>query len=143
MPVKLIKNSLKRSQILRFMVVGVLNTAFSYGVYASLLFLGVGYAIANLVALVLGILFSFKTQGSWVFQTPDNRRIWRFILGWSVIYLASIALIGQFIAVGFNAYMAGILALPFSTVLSYLLQKYFVFHTPPTPLAEQNPEKLR
>lgn len=143
MPIRLIKSSLRRSQILRFLIVGVFNTAFSYGVYASLIFLGVGYAVANLAALLLGILFSFKTQGSWVFQTPDNRRIWRFILGWGVIYLVSITLIAQFIGIGFNAYVAGILALPFSTVLSYLLQRFFVFHTPSSPLAERTTEKLQ
>lgn len=106
---------------------GGVNTAFSYAFYALFLFLGFGYAIANLMALMLGILFSFKTQGRFVFNNSDNRRFGRFVLTWVVIYLATIALIGQFIALGLNAYAAGALALPFSTGLSYLSQKYFVF----------------
>lgn len=114
-------------QILRFVVIGVVNTAFSYGVYSLFLFLGSNYAIANFLALLSGILFSFKTQGHLVFRNPNNRLIGRFVLGWSFIYLATITLIGWLVAYGLDAYTAGALALPFSTLLSYLTQKYLVF----------------
>lgn len=132
-------------QVLRFVVVGIGNTAFSYAIYAAFLFLGFGYAIANLMALLLSILFSFKTQGRFVFNNTDNRRFGRFVLTWTVIYLATITLIGQFIALGLNAYIAGALALPFSTLLSYLSQKYFVFKSTssqPLHLCKSKPEKL-
>ena len=132
-------------QAFRFVVVGVGNTAFSYAIYAAFLFLGFGYAIANLVALLLSILFSFKTQGKFVFNNTDNRRFGRFVMTWAVIYLATITLIGQFIAWGLNAYAAGALALPFSTLLSYLSQKYFVFRNTSSrtlPPCKSNPEKL-
>lgn len=111
----------------RFVLVGILNTSFSYGIYAVLLFVGFGYALANFVALVMGILFSFKTQGRLVFGNPDNRLFGRFVLSWALIYLCTITLIGWIIALGLDAYSAGALALPFSVVLSYLIQKHFVF----------------
>lgn len=117
----------KRYQILRFVVVGSMNTAFSYGVYSCVLFLGFGFQIANLTALVLGVLFSFRTQGALVFFNRDTRLIFRFVFGWGVIYLATIAVIAHLLDLGLNAYLAGALAVPFSTVLSYLTQKYFVF----------------
>lgn len=117
----------KAVQGLRFVLVGVLNTAFSYSIYAALLFVGLGYQSANFLALVVGILFSFKTQGHFVFFNPDNRRLGRFVLSWAVIYLCTIAVIGQIIGLGFDPYSAGALSLPFSVALSYLLQKYFVF----------------
>lgn len=130
MPLTGIRHSLKRSQLLRFFVVGVVNTAFSYGIYATMLLIGLNYAWANLVALVLGILFSFKTQGRLVFDNSDNRLLVRFVVVWAVIYLATITLIGRFITLGLNAYTAGVLALPFSTVLSYVGQKFIVFVKP-------------
>lgn len=114
-------------QILRFVAIGIVNTAFSYGVYSCFLFLGFNYAIANFLALLSGILFSFKTQGHLVFRNPSNRLIGRFVLGWSTIYLTTITLIGRLVAYGLDAYTAGALALPFSALLSYLTQKYFVF----------------
>lgn len=118
-------------QGIRFVFVGLLNTAFSYLIYAAFLFVGLGYQLANFISLVAGILFSFKTQGRLVFHNPDNRLLGRFVLSWLLIYLCVIALIGQLIAFGIDAYSAGALSLPLSVALSYLTQKYFVFrHSP-------------
>lgn len=115
------------SQIVRFVCVGIANTLFSYGIYAGLIYLGLGYASANLVALMLGILLSYKTQGTLVFRTSTNRRLLRFVMAWGVIYLLNVLLIARFIALGLNPYISGALALPFVTLLSYLSQKFFVF----------------
>lgn len=120
-----------KAQIVRFLVVGMLNTAFSYAIYAGFLYLGLSYQLANLIALVVGILFSFKTQGHLVFKNTDNRLFGRFLISWVLIYLCTIALIGRIIAFGFDAYSAGALALPFSVALSYLTQRYFVFRAAP------------
>lgn len=130
MPITAIQSGMKRTQFLRFILVGVGNTAFSYCIYAAMLFIGMGYALANLVALALGILVSFKTQGRWVFHNTNNLLIGRFVVLWAGIYVATIAIIGQFIALGLDAYIAGALAVPFSTLLSYFGQKYFVFGKP-------------
>lgn len=118
----------KKSHAIRYLVVGTLNTAFSYLIYAICLYIGFRFQFANLFALILGIIFSFKTQGRLVFQNPSNRLFGRYVISWVVIYLASILLIGQIINLGINAYWAGVFALPFSVSLSYLAQKYFVFY---------------
>lgn len=114
-------------QFARFVVVGVLNTAFSYAIYALLLYFGFNYAVANLTALVIGVLFSFKTQGRLVFANADNGRIVRFAAVWAVLYFFNIFVISRFIALGFDPYVSGAFALPFSTVLSFVAQKFFVF----------------
>jgi len=108
-------------------IVGCLNTGFSYGVYALLLWVGLAFVWANAGALLLGILFSFRTQGRLVFGNRDNRRIIRFALCWGLIWLLNISLIAGFIRLGMNAYAAGALALVPATGLSYLVQKFFVF----------------
>lgn len=120
-----------RNHAIRFVLVGTLNTAFSYLIYAGLLFAGFDYKIANLLTLTLGVLFSFKTQGHLVFNNPDNRLLGRFVLSWAFIYLCVTAVIGKIIDFGFDAYWAGAIALPFSVVLSYLTQRYFVFRQVP------------
>jgi putative flippase GtrA len=126
MPVK----PLYHSRIVRFLVVGGVSTAFSYGVYAFLLFLGLNYAIANFAALIAGILFSFKTQGTLVFDNTDNRLIWRFVICWLLIYGANVIFLGKMIALGVDRYAAGALAIPAIATLSYLVQRFFVFrHT--------------
>ncbi len=117
------------SQFARFVVVGVVNTAFSYAIYAALLYFGLNYALANLIALVVGMLFSFKTQGSLVFANSENRRIFRFVFVWTAIYAINVLVITRFIAFGFDSYVSGALAIPIATVLSYLAQKFFVFRS--------------
>ena len=114
-------------RFLRFLLVGIVNTAFSYGVYAALLWVGLNYALANLIALLLGIAFSFKTQGRIVFRNPDNGLIGIFAASWLVIYLLNIALIHVFMSLGLDAYAAGLVALPMMVALSYVAQRYVVF----------------
>lgn len=120
-------NKYNIKHVFRFILVGILNTGFSYLIYAIMLFVGLGYQLANLIALLVGILFSFKTQGRFVFFNTDNNLLGKFTLSWILIYFCNISLIGWLISLGFDAYWAGAMALPFSVVLSYLTQRYFVF----------------
>ena len=120
-------NRLLNSQIVRFVLVGGMNTAFSYCVYAVLLFAGLPYALASFLALLVGIVFSFHTQGTFVFGNRDRRRILRFVLAWLVIYGFNISLIGLMLHFGLNAYWAGAVALVPVVMFSYVVQKVFVF----------------
>lgn len=114
-------------QFVRFLLVGGLNTGFSYAIYAALLFAGFGYVAANFGALVLGIVFSFRTQGTFVFGNRDGKLIFRFAACWGVIFLVNILLIAALLRAGLNAYWAGALALLPTTVASYFVQKLLVF----------------
>ena len=111
----------------RFLLIGGINTAFSYSLYAFLVFLGINYAIASLMALIGGILFSFKTQAIFVFNNSDNRLLGRFIICWVLIYFGNIAFIKAMLMLGLDAYVAGALAIPPIAILSYLMQKFIVF----------------
>jgi putative flippase GtrA len=111
----------------KFVLIGVFNTAFSYSIYAGLLFVGFNYALANLIALILGIIVSFRTQGRFVFGNTDIRLGVRFLLGWGFIYAVAVLLVGWMISLGINAYSAGAVALPFTAVTSFFVQKNFVF----------------
>ncbi len=116
-----------RSQFLRFALVGVFNTMLAYVVYALALAVGFFYPVANFIALVAGILVGFKIQGKFVFYRSENRLFWRFLLCWALIYGVNIAIIRQLIHLGFGPYTAGAFALPVVAVLSFIVQKYFVF----------------
>ena len=115
------------SKFLRFILVGGLNTAVSYAAYAGLLFLGLPYAVANFLALVVGITLGFKTQGRLVFDNPDNRMFVKFVALWAVVYIINVALIRAFLNLGMNAYVAGALALPLIALFSFLGQDRLVF----------------
>lgn len=116
----------------RFMLIGAINTAFSYLVYVFFLFCGLAYAIANLLALMFGVLFSFYTQGTFVFKNSNARLLGRFILFWILIYGINIFFIQQLMQAGLNAYWSGAAALLPVTLMSYCIQRFFIFrHSAP------------
>ena len=114
-------------QLVRFLLVGSINTGFSYGVYALLLFLGSQYQIASLGSLILGIVFSFKMQGKYVFKNVDNTLFLRFVPCWIIIYFFNIYILSKLLLVGFDAYQAGAIGIIPTTLFSYGLQKWIVF----------------
>ena len=118
---------LRNRQIVRFLAVGVLNTGFSYGVYALFVWAGLSYVLANLLSLMAGILFSFHTQGRFVFGNADVRLFGKYVFVWLLIFLVNIGCIRAAMGFGANAYVAGALALLPTVALSYLLQKFVVF----------------
>lgn len=118
-------------RLLRFLVVGIINTGFSYSIYALLLYCGLDYRLANLGALITGILFSFKTQGKFVFKNTNNKLFLRFLVCWIIIYSFNILIIGYLNSFAFNNYASGALALIPVTIFSFVLQKYIVFKARP------------
>lgn len=114
-------------QIIRFGLVGVINTGIAYAIYALLLYLGLSYVIANFGSLVMGICVSFFSQGRFVFGNSAINRLPRFIVLWVTLYFVNIGLISILLRHGFNAYVGGALALIPITLLSFICQRYLVF----------------
>jgi putative flippase GtrA len=112
------------SILLRFLVVGIVNTCFGIGVYWLLLYAGFLYQWASLLSLLLGIIFSFNTHKVAVFKTGGF--FFRYVVIWIAIYLINIELITM-IRDDIGDYFAGIAVLPVNVVLSFMLMKHFVF----------------
>jgi len=119
-----------KKRFLRFLVVGVINTLFSYTIYALLTFLGVHYSLSIFLANGLGVLFNYKTIGKFVFNVQENRFIFRFFLIYLVIYILSVLSVKFLLQIQVNKYLAGgLIALPMA-ILSFTLNKKFVFFEP-------------
>ncbi len=119
------------SRFLRYLAVGLLNTAFSYSVYAVCIALGLAYFVANLVSLVCGICVGFQAHKRLVFKQSGRFSFLYFVVVWAVLYFFNITFIGWLLARGLNAYVAGALAIPPTTVLSYVMQRLLVFRGAP------------
>lgn len=111
----------------KFVLVGLLNTAVSYLLYASLIFVGLHYFVATTIGTVLSILFNFKSTGRLVFNSSDNRLIFRFFGVYGVNYVFGVCGLWALHSLGLNSYVAGALMLPPAAVVAYLLQRAFVF----------------
>ncbi|WP_272992533.1 GtrA family protein [Porticoccus hydrocarbonoclasticus] len=112
---------------IRFLIVGILNTAFSYSVYAAFISISVSVEIASLTSLITGIAFSYLTQSKVVFKHHSVRSLLKFISAWTLIYLLYLALIKIFIGLGASSYMAGGAAIVPITASSFVIMKYIVF----------------
>ena len=115
-------------QFIRFGVIGVINTAFAYTVYAVAIFFGAHYTVAVLLSTVLGICFSFKTMGNFVFDNPDNTLIFKFILVYSGCYFLNIGFLKILTLCGVsNLYIAGFISQGLVACVSFCFNKFFVF----------------
>lgn len=115
-------------QFIRFLFVGCLNTAFSYSLYAFCVFIGFHYALAVFCSTAIGICFSFKTFGKLVFDNPDNRLIFKFLLVYAFGYLLNVGILRVLTGIGLeNLYIDGIISSGLVACVSFFLNKFFVF----------------
>ena len=115
------------SRLLRFVVVGVFNTAVGYTIYVLMLWVGLNYAVAAAVGTVLGMLFNFKSTGWLVFGSSENRLLLRFMAVYGVVYLVNVLALTALTSMGLSAYSAGLVTLLPAALLSYVLNKTLVF----------------
>lgn len=121
------KMTIRQSQPVKFLLVGGLNTALCYLVYAGAIYLGFVYYFSSLIALAFGVVVSFFAQGRLVFQASLKGRFWRFVLMWGVLYLVNIVFIRLIAAFGIDYYFAGLVAAIPVVAISFLLQKFYIF----------------
>ena len=116
---------------LRFLLVGGMNTALCYLVYAAMLFLKLPFWLANFIALIFGIFWSYYTAGKLVFRHEGSSRLAQFIGSWLVIYVLQTGLIWLLTRAGIGAAVAGLIVLPGTAVASYIVQRFIVFRPAP------------
>lgn len=130
------RNLSLHARFLRFLVVGGLNTAVNYGIYALLVYLGLGYLLAATLSFVTGLVISFKTQGRFVFEGRGKRAFARFVASWLLIYVVHVSLLGLLVRGGMDSYLAGALLLVPTALLSFAVLRLVVFRER-APAAEQ------
>lgn len=109
----------------KLLAIGALNTLVGYGCYALFIFLGIQYAIALLMATIIGIFFNFKSTGVYIFHSHDNNKIFKFLIVYGFVYLLNVAVLGLLSFMGFNAYFSGAISvLPMALMAFYLNSKY-------------------
>ncbi len=116
-------------RVLRFLLVGVLNTAVGYGLFA-LIFLTTGqHRLAIILATILGVLFNFFSYGHMVFGNLSARNLLPFVLGYVVTISVNIAVIEVLLHLGIHALIAQALMLPLLALMAYTINTRFVFRT--------------
>ena len=122
--------------MLRFGLVGAVNTLVAYGSFSLLLWAGVHYALATFLGGTVGMLLGFKLTGALVFQSRDNGRIFRFVAVFLLLVLANIGVQALFRRM-VNPYLAGAFATIFCFFPSFALNRGFVFRVGYPPQADE------
>jgi putative flippase GtrA len=113
-------------EVFRFYQAAALNTLFGYGLYALLLWLGLGRYPAQAVAHVCGTGFNYLTYSRHVFRTRRGSP-WRFVLTYAGNYALNLALLATLSLWVRSPYAAGLLATLAASVVNYAALKLFVF----------------
>jgi putative flippase GtrA len=118
---------LLQKQFVKFLLIGALNTLFGYSLFVFLIYIGLHYMIAAFIGTILCILFNFKTTGKLVFDSHDNRLLWKFFGVYVLMYLLNIIGLYFLDILIKNIYISGaVLILPMALV-GFVLNKRFVF----------------
>ena len=115
-------------QLIRFVLIGCLNTVFAYSVYCLFIFIGFHYTVAVFLSTVIGICFSFKTMGRFVFNKTDNKLIFKFFAVYGFCYFLNIGILRALTGCGLqNLYVAGLISSGLVALVSFCLNKWVVF----------------
>src|SRR3990167_1084147 len=81
-------------QFSKFLLVGMVNTIFGYGVFAICIYFGLPYPVATLIMTLLGIAFNFLTVGTLVFKNTNKNLILQFFFVYAILYTLGTLFIG-------------------------------------------------
>lgn len=118
-----------KHKLIRFFLVSGLNTAFGYGLFALLIFIGLAYPWALLISTIAGILFNFKTIGIIVFNNHSNILIFKFLCVYGIAYLCNLGGLTLLRAFEVNIYWSGAILLIPIGLLAFVLNRSFVYKT--------------
>jgi putative flippase GtrA len=113
-------------ELWRYYQIGVLNTAFGFGMYAALVWLGMNIFVAQLTAHLLGVAFNYLTYSRHVFRDAAPAKL-RFVLSYALNYLlglATLTITSKLIA---SPYLAGLCSAAIVSIINYFALKRLVF----------------
>ncbi|MFD1795030.1 GtrA family protein [Paracoccus aurantiacus] len=106
---------------LRFVAVGVVNTAVGYGIYALAVLFGAPPQLALILQFLLGALWNFQMHAKLVFAVSGWGRLPAYIGAYLLIYSANALALRLVLSHGIGPLMAQLLLLPFVVAASWLL----------------------
>ncbi|RXG85486.1 GtrA family protein [Bradyrhizobium zhanjiangense] len=112
------------------MLVGIVNTAFGYALFALFYLLLGSHQFAITLATACGVVFNFHSTGRLVFRSRRLSAFLPFVAGYGTVWLANILLLDELLALAISPLAGQLLALPLLAQLSYVINRYLVFGRP-------------
>jgi putative flippase GtrA len=116
-------------ELLRYYQAALINTAFGFGLYALLVWLGLNMFAAQIIAHVCGVQFNYFSYRHIAFRERHGR-IGRFVAAYVVHYLVNLALLALLAMLVASPYQAGLLATLAASLINYFVLRHLVFMDP-------------
>lgn len=115
------------ASFLRFLIGGGANTAFTYVIFLLLKMI-LTYQLAYLIAYVLGVVFAYWFNASWVFRVPFY---WKRFFSYPLIYLIQYLISALFLGVlveklGVSINLAPIYMVVLLLPITYLMNRFIL-----------------
>ena len=121
-------------QMFKFGIVGAMNTFLYVIIYYPLVYFGVHYVLANIIAFVIGTLNSFYWNRNFVFKQTSGSKLKQLVKVFATYgFTAGLSTILIYLIVdifGVSEYIAPLITFCFTTPTNFLLIKYWAFQTP-------------
>ena len=126
----MINHTLKKNtsrEAVRYIIVGLANTAITAVVIFGLMHVGVGVYLSNATGYVVGIIFSFVMNAKFTFsKTLSPLRFIKFVSTCAFCYILNLIAIKVFFIVIPNAiYTAQVVGMIIYTTAGFILNKYW------------------
>lgn len=115
---------------IRFLFVGGINTTVGYGTYALCIFCGLHYVCAQLISTIIGVANSYFWNKYFTFRKRSRSmsEVVRFISVYAVSYAVNLGLLYVLVdGLKMSEYLAGVLGLTVTTLVSYFGHNKFSF----------------
>ena len=121
------------NQFVKFLFVGVLNTAVGYGIIFACMYVAkLSPEMSNLVGYGIGVFFSFYSHRLYTFESKNKYQyeiakfVFVFLVAYALNFVTLVALVRYFKV---NPLYAQIISGALYVGTSFLLNKYFVFRS--------------
>lgn len=116
-----------RYVFVKFVLVGVVNTAFGYALFALFYLLLGSHQLAITLATMCGVVFNFHSTGRLVFRSRRLSALLPFVAGYAAVWLVNMLLLNELTALAISPLAGQTLALPLIVLLSFTINRYLVF----------------
>lgn len=117
-------------KLIKYLLVGVLNTIVGFGIIFGLMFLGISPEISNLSGYAVGIVFSYVMNKIFTFKSKKKSKaeFIKFILAMLLAYILNFITLKICLNLGINPYFSQIISGGIYTITGYILSRFWVFH---------------
>lgn len=116
----------RAAELVRYYQVGIINTAFGFGIYLLLVKMGLNPYFAQILSHCLGVIFNYLTYSRHVFRHA-HARVSRFLASYVGNYLLSLGTLAVALHFVTSPYAAGAISIIVTSLINYFALKHLVF----------------